>query len=99
MTNDLNAQVTQAIRGFGENLTKLGQPQWGSSFVEIAVLFEKAITDEERSRLAEDGVTYFTHPHGIDDWGKTLKGMPDTDLYRLLEAQCLLTRELLKRYL
>lgn len=67
----------------------------GSSFAELAVSFENAAADEERSRITEQGVSCFTRPHGIDDWLRILNDMPAAELYRLLEANCLLTRELL----
>lgn len=91
--------MAESLRGFGESLAKLGQPQWGSSFDELAISFENVPTVEERRRLAEQGLAYFTRPQGLNDWLRALKGMPDSELYRILEANWLVTQELLKRHL
>lgn len=85
MTSEINPQGTQSLRDFGEILATLGQPQWGRPFGELAVSFEDAVTDEERSRLAEQGLTYFTRPHGLNDWLVVLEGMPDPEFYRIVE--------------
>jgi len=99
MTNESNFEMAQTLRGFGEKLARLGRPQWCSSFDELAVAFENVPTAEGRSRLAEQGLTYFTRQHGLNDWLRALEGMPDSELYRILEASWVLTQELLKRHL
>ena len=99
MTSEFNSELAQMLRGFGENLGKCGQPQWESSFDELAVSFESVETHHERGRLAEQGLALFARPHGLDDWLITLKDMPDQELYRIMEANWMLVRELLKRHL
>lgn len=99
MTSEFNFEMAQMLRSFGENLGKLGQRQWQSSFQELGASFERVDNQQDRRRLAEQGLAYFTQQHGLNDWLESLKDMPDADLYRILEASWALTQELLKRNL
>lgn len=44
MTSEFNFDMAQTLRGFGDNLGKLGQPQWQSAFQELAAAFERVET-------------------------------------------------------
>ena len=99
MTSEFYPGMPQVLRDFGEILGKHGDPQWASSFDELAVSFERAETSQERARAAEQGLALFTRPQGLDEWLITLKGMPDQELYRIMETNWMLIRELLKRHL
>ncbi|KIT93625.1 hypothetical protein A6F49_02305 [Enteractinococcus helveticum] len=99
MTSEFNFEMAQMLRDFGENLAKLHQPQWQASFEELADSFERVETQQDRSRLAKQGLAYFTRPHGLNDWLRALEGMPDAELYCILELSWALTQELLKRNL
>ena len=92
-------ELTYALREFSKVFISLKQPRWQEAFEELAASFEKVETYEQQSRLAEQGLAYFDEPAGLSDMLQWLKGMPDAELYRILEASWIYTREVLKRLL
>jgi len=98
-TSDYIPELTYALREFSKVFVPLRQPRWQEIFAELAASFEKVETYEQQSRLAEQGLAYFDEPGGLNDMLQWLKGMPDAELYRILEASWMFTREVLKRHL
>jgi len=98
MTREFNVEMARSLREFSGTLARARQPQWQASFQQLAASFERVGTHQDRSRLAEQGLAYFSQPHGLNDWLKAREGMLDSELYRILEVTWMLIQELLKRY-
>lgn len=92
-------ELTYALREVSKVFVSLKQPQWQEAFEELAASFEKVETYAQQSRLAAQGLAYFDEPGGLNDMLQWLKGMPDAELYRILEVSWMFTREVLKRHL
>ena len=98
-TSEYIPELTHALREVSKVFVPLKQPRWQEAFEELAGSFEEVETYEQQSRLAEQGLAYFDEPGGLNEILQWLKGMPDTELYRVVEASWTLTREVLKRHL
>lgn len=94
-----NPETAQTLRELGDFLHSLRVKQLGSSFADLAIAFESAETPEERRRIAEQGLVYFSQENGLNYLVITRNGTADTEANQDLDTLRLIVRKLLERHL
>lgn len=99
MQHGMNREVGQGLREYAKLLNQLNMEHFGGPLEEIAIGFENAETDQECSRLAARGLTYFEGELGLLAQYRKKEDREYPEIVQIFYTLTRLNQELLKRHL